>query len=206
MPIIVLGGIYGGYFTPTEAAAIACLYGFIVGCFVYKAFKLSELLNIVLISAKNTAIVMLIITTSSLFGWQMTILQIPQIIATSILSLTTNSVLIICMLLVLLIFVGTFMEGNAYIVILAPMLAPIVSALGMDLVQFGLVMVVSVCVGTITPPLGLNMFTVCGIFDIKIEEIIKNILPFVLIMSAVLFLIAFWPDASLVLVRLMPGA
>lgn len=203
MPIIVLGGIYGGYFTPTEAAAVACLYGFIVGCFVYRAFKICELPKIILASSKNTAIVMLILATSALFGWQMTIMQIPQMIATGILALTTNSTIIICMLLLFLVFVGTFMEGNAYIVILAPMLAPIVSALGIDLVQFGLVMVVSVCVGTITPPLGLNLFTVCGIYDVKIENVIKNILPFVLIMSIVLFLVAFWPDASLFLVKLL---
>lgn len=203
MPVIVLGGIYGGFFTPTEAAAIACLYGFIVGCFVYRTFSIRELPNIVLISAKNTAIVMLIISTSSVFGWQMTIMQIPQMIATAILALTTNSILIISLLLVFLIFVGTFMEGNAYIVILAPMLAPIVSSLGMDLVQFGLVMVVSVCVGTITPPLGLNLFTVCGIYDVKIERVLTNIMPFVLIMSAVLFMVAFWPDASLFLVKLL---
>ena len=202
MPIIVLGGIYGGFFTPTEAAAVACLYGFVVGCFFYRAYRVSDLLEIVLVSAKNTAIVMLIITTSALFGWQMTILQIPQLIASSILSITQNGTIITCMLLVFLIFVGTFMEGNAYIVILAPLLAPIVSELNINLIQFGIVMVVSVCVGTITPPLGLNMFTVCGICDVKIEQIIKHIMPFVLIMSGVLFLAAFWPDSSLLFVRL----
>lgn len=196
MPVIVLGGIYGGFFTPTEAAAVACLYGVIVGGFVYKQFKLSEVLNIMFISAKNTAIVMFIIVTSALFGWQMTILQIPQAIANVLLSLTSSRTLIICIILVFLVFVGTFMEGNAYIVILAPLLAPIVGSLGMSLVQFGLVMTVSVCVGTITPPLGLNMFCVCGIYDVKIEQIIKSIVPFVLIMTGVLFLVAFVPAAT----------
>ncbi|MPM00471.1 C4-dicarboxylate TRAP transporter large permease protein DctM [bioreactor metagenome] len=197
MPIIVLGGIYGGFFTPTEAAAVACLYGFIVGCFVYKQFKIKDIPGILLESAKNTAIVMFIIATSALFGWQMTILSIPQTIANSILSITSNGVIITCIILVFLVFVGTFMEGNAYIVILAPLLAPIVSALGMNLVQFGIVMVVSVCVGTITPPLGLNMFCVCSIYDVKIEQVIKNILPFVLIMTGVLFLAAFVPQATM---------
>ena len=197
MPVIILGGIYGGFFTPTEAAAVACLYGFIVGCFVYKQFRLSDVPEIILVSAKNTATVMFIIATSSLFGWQMTILQIPQSIATGILSVTTSKILIILIMLVFLVIVGTFMEGNAYLVILAPLLAPIATALGLSLVQFGLVMVVSICVGTITPPLGLNMFCICGIYDVKIEQVIKNIIPFVLIMIGVLMLVAFVPAASM---------
>ncbi len=197
MPVIILGGIYGGFFTPTEAAAVACLYGFIVGCFVYKQFRLSDVPEIILVSAKNTATVMFIIATSSLFGWQMTILQIPQSIATGILSVTTSKILIILIMLVFLVIVGTFMEGNAYLVILAPLLAPIATALGLSLVQFGLVMVVSICVGTITPPLGLNMFCICGIYDVKIEQVIKNIIPFVLIMIGALMLVAFVPAASM---------
>lgn len=200
MPIIILGGIYGGFFSPTEASAIACLYGLIVGCFVYRQFRISDLPAIILGAAKSTATVMFIIATSSLFGWQMTILQIPQGIASSILSVTNSSVIILLLMIILLVFVGTFMEGNAYIVILAPLLAPIASALGISLVQFGLVMVVSVCVGTITPPLGINMFTVCGIYDVKIEQVIKNIIPFVLIMTGVLFLVTFVPGASLLFV------
>ena len=116
---------------------------------------------------------------------------------TRILSVTTSKILIILIMLVFLVIVGTFMEGNAYLVILAPLLAPIATALGLSLVQFGLVMVVSICVGTITPPLGLNMFCICGIYDVKIEQVIKNIIPFVLIMIGVLMLVAFVPAASM---------
>lgn len=197
MPVIILGGIYGGIFTPTEAAAVACLYAFFVGCFVYKQFSIKDFPKILLEAGKNTATVMFIIVTSALFGWQLTILQIPQTLATGILSITTNKFLIICIMLFFLVFIGMLMEGNAYLIILSPLLAPIASALGINLVQFGLIMVVSICVGTITPPMGLNMFCICGIYPVKIEEIIKNIIPFVLIMVGVLFLVAFVPAASM---------
>ena len=197
MPVIILGGIYGGIFTPTEAAAVACLYAFFVGCFVYKQFSIKDFPKILLEAGKNTATVMFIIVTSALFGWQLTILQIPQTLATGILSITTNKFLIICIMLLFLVFIGMLMEGNAYLIILSPLLAPIASALGINLVQFGLIMVVSICVGTITPPMGLNMFCICGIYPVKIEEIIKNIIPFVLIMVGVLFLVAFVPAASM---------
>ncbi len=197
MPVIILGGIYGGIFTPTEAAAVACLYAFFVGCFVYKQFSIKDFPKILLEAGKNTATVMFIIVTSALFGWQLTILQIPQTLATGILSITTNKFLIICIMLLFLVFIGMLMEGNAYLIILSPLLAPIASALGINLVQFGLIMVVSICVGTITPPMGLNMFCICGIYPVKIEEIIKNIVPFVLIMVGVLFLVAFVPAASM---------
>ena len=197
MPVIILGGIYGGIFTPTEAAAVACLYAFFVGCFVYKQFSIKDFPKILLEAGKNTATVMVIIVTSALFGWQLTILQIPQTLATGILSITTNKFLIICIMLLFLVFIGMLMEGNAYLIILSPLLAPIASALGINLVQFGLIMVVSICVGTITPPMGLNMFCICGIYPVKIEEIIKNIIPFVLIMVGVLFLVAFVPAASM---------
>ena len=197
MPVIILGGIYGGIFTPTEAAAVACLYAFFVGCFVYKQFSLKDFPKILLEDGKNTATVMFIIVTSALFGWQLTILQIPQTLAAGILSITTNKFLIVCIMLLFLVFIGMLMEGNAYLIILSPLLAPIASALGINLVQFGLIMVVSICVGTITPPMGLNMFCICGIYPVKIEEVIKNIIPFVLIMVGVLFLVAFVPGASM---------
>ena len=201
MPVIILGGIYGGFFTPTEAAAVACLYAFFVGCFVYKQFSIKDLPKILLESGKNTATVMFIIVTSALFGWQLTILQIPQTLATGVLSITNSKFLIICIMLLFLVFIGMLMEGNAYLIILSPLLAPIASALGISLLQFGLIMVVSICVGTITPPMGLNMFCICGIYPVKIEEIIKNIIPFVLIMVGVLFLVAFVPGASMLFIQ-----
>jgi C4-dicarboxylate transporter DctM subunit len=201
MPLIILGGIYGGFFTPTEASAIACLYAFIIGKFVYKQFNMKDFYNILMISGKSTAQVMFIITTSSLFGWQLTKLQIPQLLAVGILDLTTNSFLIIMLMLGFLTIVGMFMEGNAYLIILAPILGPIAVACGMDLIQFGLVMQTSICLGCITPPMGINIFTTCGIYPVKFEEVVKNIWPFVLIMTAVLILVAFVPEASNLFIR-----
>lgn len=202
MPVLVLGGIYGGIFTPTEAATIACLYGFVVGYFVYKEFTLKELPQIILSSAQNTAVVMFIIATSSLFGWIITINMVPQKIASLIFQFTSSGPLILTAMLLFLVLVGTFMEGNAYIIILAPLFAPIAMELGIDLVHFGIVMVISVCVGTITPPLGVNLFTTCSIYGLKIEDVVREILPFIIIMTISLFLVTFIPAISLFLVDL----
>ncbi len=201
MPVIVLGGIYGGIFTPTEAAAVACLYGFVVGCFVYKEFTLKQLPQIIVVSAQNTAVVMFIIAASSLFGWILTMNMVPQNIASSILEITDNGPLIMTIMLAFLVFVGIFMEGNAFVIILAPLFAPIVKGLGMDLVQFGMVMVVAVCVGTITPPLGVNLFTTCGIYRISIEDVCKEVIPFVVLMTIGLLMVTFIPDISMYLVN-----
>ncbi|MBQ7092076.1 MAG: TRAP transporter large permease [Clostridia bacterium] len=201
MPLIILGGIYGGFFTPTEASAVACLYAFIIGKFVYKQFDMKGFFEILMISGKSTAQVMFIICTSALFGWQLTLLQVPQMLAAGILSLTTNRIIIITLMLLFLVVIGMLMEGNAYLIILAPILAPVAVSCGIDLVQFGLIMETSICVGCITPPMGINMFTTCGIYPVKYEEISKNIWPFVLIMTGVLFLVAFVPAASNLFLR-----
>lgn len=202
MPLIVLGGIYSGIFTPTEAAAVACIYSFIVGFFIYREFTVKDISNIILSAMQNTAVVMLIITASSSFGWIITMARVPQNITAAILSLNLPSSLVIIGMLLFLIFIGTFMEGNAYIIILAPLFAPMVSNLGINMVLFGIIMVVSVCVGTITPPLGVNLFTTCSIYPVTIEEIITEIIPFVLIMSFSLLVLTFVPEISLFLVEL----
>lgn len=157
--------------------------------------------EILMISGKSTAQVMFIICTSALFGWQLTLLQVPQMLAAGILSLTTNRIIIITLMLLFLVVIGMLMEGNAYLIILAPILAPVAVSCGIDLVQFGLIMETSICVGCITPPMGINMFTTCGIYPVKYEEISKNIWPFVLIMTGVLFLVAFVPAASNLFLR-----
>ena len=202
MPLIVLGGIYSGIFTPTEAAAVACIYSFLIGFFVYHEITFENIPNIILSSMQNTAVVMLIIAASSSFGWIITMARVPQNITAAILSLTLPPSLIIIGMLLFLVFIGTFMEGNAYIIILAPLFAPMVSSLGINLVLFGIVMVVSVCVGTITPPLGVNLFTTCSIYPVTIEEIVTEIVPFVLIMSFSLIVLTFVPEISLFLVNL----
>ncbi|HKL43605.1 MAG TPA: TRAP transporter large permease [Clostridia bacterium] len=199
MPVIVLGGIYGGIFTPTEAAAIASLYGFIVGFFIYKEFGIKDMKEIFLTAIKNTSVVMLIIAASSFFGWIVSMNMIPQKIANLLLGLDISQGMLLSIILLFLVFIGTFMEGNAYIIILAPLFAPLMTSLGIGLIHFGIIMVVSVCVGVITPPLGVNLFTACSIYPVTIEGISKKILPFFIILVLTLFLIAFVPQISLFL-------
>lgn len=203
VPIIILGGIYGGAFTPTEAAAVAVIYGFIVGMFVYKDLKWADLFNVVKNSALTTATVMIIIGTSTAFGRVLTLEGIPTMIANSITSITDNPIIILLLINVLLIIVGTFMETLAAIIILTPILVPIVSSAGINLVHFGIVMVVNLAIGFITPPLGVNLFVACGISKASIEEVSMGALPFMFTMIIVLLVITFIPEISLFLPNLV---
>lgn len=203
VPVIILGGIYGGVFTPTEAAAIACVYGIIVSVFVYKEVKISELPFIGFNACLLCAAVLVIIGISSGFGRILTITQVPISIANFILSITSNKILILLLINVLLLIVGTFMETNAAIIILVPILLPVVTALGVNPVQFGLIMVLNLAIGFVTPPLGANLFMACQISDIKFDDLAKAILPWILVMIVVLLLVTFIPAISLTLPKLL---
>ncbi|WP_203364023.1 TRAP transporter large permease [Bacillus sp. REN10] len=203
VPVIILGGIYGGVFTPTEAAAIACVYGIIVSVFVYKEVKISELPYIGFHSSLLCAPVIVIIGISSGFGRILTITQVPTTIAEFILNITANKILILLLILLLLLIVGTFMETNASIIILTPILLPIVTALGVNPIHFGLIMVLNLAIGFITPPLGANLFMASQVSDIKFDELAKAIVPWVLVMIIVLLLVTFIPAISLMLPKLL---
>jgi C4-dicarboxylate transporter DctM subunit len=203
VPVIVLGGIYGGVFTPTEAAGIAVLYGTLVSLFVYKEVNIKEFPKIAFNSMYICSTVLIIIGTSSGFGRILTIMQVPAAIADAILAITTNRVLILILINALLLLVGTFMETNASIIILVPILLPVVTRLGVNPVHFGIIMVLNLAIGFITPPLGANLFMACQISGIKFDDIIKAIVPWILVMIVVLALVVFIPDISLLLPRLM---
>lgn len=203
MPIIILGGIYGGFFTPTEAAAIAVVYGFFVGVFVYKEMKLEQLSLTFTKSGINSSMVMLIIATSSVFSWILTSERIPDAIANAVLSLTDSSIMILLLINILLLIVGCIMETNAAIIILAPIFLPIVEQFGVDPVHFGVIMVMNLAVGMVTPPLGVNLFVACGITDIKIEQIAKQVIPLIGVNIIVLLLITYVPQIPMFLPNLI---
>lgn len=203
VPVIILGGIYGGVFTPTEAAAIAVIYGFVVGTFVYKDLTLKDIPDVVISAALMTSTVLIIVGTATTFGRILTIEQIPTSLANTIISFSDSKIVILLLINLLLLFVGCFMETLAAIIILAPILLPVATKIGVDPVHFGIIMVVNLAIGFMTPPLGVNLFVTCGIGDISIEEISKSIIPWLLVMITALMLITFVPGLTLALPKLM---
>lgn len=203
VPVIILGGIYGGIFTPTEAAAAGCVLGVIISVFVCKEVKLSDIPYMALRSVIISAPVMFIIGVSTGFGRVLAITQMPSMIAEGILGITSNSVLLLILINLLLLLVGTFMETNAAIIILTPILLPIVTALGINPIHFGMIMILNLAIGFITPPLGANLFMASEISRVKFETLTKTIWPWIGAMIVVLIIITYIPQISLFLPRMM---
>ena len=203
VPVIILGGIYGGIFTPTEAAAAGCVLGVIISVFVYKEVKLSDIPYMAFRSVIISAPVMFIIGVSTGFGRVLAITQMPSMIAEGILGITSNSVLLLILINLLLLLVGTFMETNAAIIILTPILLPIVTALGINPIHFGMIMILNLAIGFITPPLGANLFMASEISRVKFETLAKTIWPWIGAMIVVLIIITYIPQISLFLPQMM---
>jgi len=203
MPIIILGGIYGGIFTPTEAAGVSVIYGFVVGVFVYKEMKLKDLVPMLMNASKSTAMVMMIIAAAAGFGWILTSERIPDAIAAAIMGVTNSKFLILLLVNVLLLFVGCIMETTASIIILTPIFMPMMTALGVNPIHFGIIMVVNLAIGMSTPPLGVNLFVSCGIAKITIEENAKQLFKFLIANVIALLLITYIEPISLLIPRLM---
>lgn len=199
MPIIILGGIYGGIFTPTEAANVAVIYGLIVGFFVYKELKIRDLVPILRSAAISTSIVMLIIATASAFGLILTREMIPNSVANFLIDISSNKYALLMLINVMLLIVGTFMETNAAIIILAPIFFPVIVQMGIDPIHFGVIMVVNLAIGMITPPLGVNLFVACGLTKLPIERIVSANWIYLFVSLLVLVLITFVPIISLFL-------
>lgn len=192
MPVIILGGIYGGIFTPTEAAAVAVVYGFICGFFVYKELTLKKCKKIMLDACKNTAMVMMIIGAAKGFGMVLTTQHVPEAVARAILSITESKFGVMLLINVLLLFVGCIMECNASLLILTPILLPVATQLGVHPVHFGIICIVNLAIGMSTPPLGVNLFVGCGIGKVPIEKTIKTLLPLLAFNIAALMIITYW--------------
>ncbi|USD31416.1 MULTISPECIES: TRAP transporter large permease [Vibrio] len=203
LPVIILGGIYSGIFTPTESAAIGVLYGLFFGMFVYKELKAKQVVKIILESSLLVGAVLVIVGASVTFGRILTLERLPTEIAQFILTITENKLLILLCINILLLLVGTFMETLAAIVILTPILLPITSALGMDPVHFGIVMIVNLAIGFVTPPLGANLFMASQVGKVPIESLSKAIIGWIGAMIVALMLITFIPAISLSLPEML---
>lgn len=202
-PVIVLGGIYGGVFSPTEAAAVAVFYAIIVGFFIYRELTWNSLVEAFIKSTKTTATCMGLVAFASTFGRLLTLEQVPNHLAVFIAGISSSKLVIILLINLFLLFVGMFMETIASIIILTPILLPVVQGLGMDPVMFGVIMTANLAIGFCTPPLGVNLFVASGISGLKVEEITKAILPYLAVMLFILLLISLIPGVSLALPALL---
>lgn len=196
MPIIILGGIYSGWFTPTEAAAIAVGYAFIVGIFVYKELDVRKIKNIMLESAVTTATILFLISCAGLLAWIMGRLNVAQAVAAFFDLFVHNRVVFLLVVNLLLFFVGMFSDAGPAIIILAPLLAPIAESYNISLVHFGIIMVVNLAVGFCTPPVGVNLFLSSQIAGIKLEDMLKDVVKFLIILVADVLIISFVPALS----------
>ncbi|MEK4024991.1 TRAP transporter large permease [Mammaliicoccus sciuri] len=199
MTVIILVGILGGFFTPTEASIIAVLYALVIGIFVYKELPIKKIPEIMLSSMTSTASIMLLVGFANLFGWIMVSEQIPQLVASTILGISSNPIVVIILINVLLLFVGTFMETIAALVILFPVLLPVAMEVGMDPVQFGVMMVLNLVIGLTTPPVGVCLFVASQIGKVSIGKTTKELLPFLGVSLVILLLVSFVPQITLYL-------
>ncbi|TDL83170.1 TRAP transporter large permease [Peribacillus frigoritolerans] len=196
MPVIILGGIYGGIFTPTEAAVIAVFYGFFVGIFIYRDLKLSNIYRILYESAAQTAVIMLIVSSASLFAYIITTEQIAENMANSLLSISSNPIVILLILNLILLIAGAFIDAISAFYIFVPILIPVIIHFNIDPTVFGIFMTVNLAIGLFTPPVGINLYVACGIGNVKLHRISKAILPFLIAAIIVLLLITYIPALS----------
>lgn len=204
MPAIILGGIYSGVCTPTEAGAVACLYGLLIGFFVYKELNLQKLVDIFKGSVTNVAMIMFIIAAAAAFGWLMTWANIPMMIARFILSVATNKYMFLFMVILLLLFVGVFMDTTAAILILAPIFYTMLPNYGVSDISFAIIMIVTLAIGLLTPPLGLNLFVAAGILKVKSDVVInKHLLMYILLSLIGVLLLVLFPIIPEFLVNLV---
>lgn len=194
--VVVIGGIVTGVFTATEASAIAVLYCLILG-FIYREIRWKDLSGILLDAASTTAVVMLLIGASMCMSWVLSYENIPQDISNALLALSDNPIVILLIINVLLLIVGVFMDMTPAVLIFTPIFLPVVTSLGMDPIHFGIVMVLNLCIGLCTPPVGSVLFVGIGVANTSIEKVLKPLLPLFLVMIVALFLVTFIPQLSL---------
>jgi C4-dicarboxylate transporter DctM subunit len=193
-PVIIVGGVFAGIFTPTESAVVAVVYSIVIGIFVYKEMKWSELPNIFLGSAISTAAIMVIMAAAALFAWVMVYVKIPQTILATMMGLSTNKFVILLIINVVILIAGMFMESGAIQYIAVPILLPVVTALGIDPVHFGIFFVVNLAIGMMTPPFGITLFTAARVFKTSIQEISREAVPYLISLIFSLMLITYFPQ------------
>jgi C4-dicarboxylate transporter, DctM subunit len=199
MPVIILGGIYGGIFTPTEASIVSVFYALIVSCFIYRELNWRQTYEIFRRSVISSSVIMMIIAMAGLFSFLLTRAGVPAQIGAWIIENFHSFWSFLLAVNVFLFIIGMFIETSASIIVLAPILAPVAASFGIDPVHFGMVMVVNLALGMITPPFGVNLFAACAVAKISLDQITKSLLQFVLVILACLMLITYVPAISLTL-------
>ncbi|WP_299365281.1 TRAP transporter large permease [Winogradskyella sp.] len=198
--VIVIGGIVAGIFTATEASAIAVIYTFVLA-FAYKEITLKDVPSILLETVKTNAIVMLLIATSVAMSWVMSYESIPQEISAGLLAVSDNPIVILIIINLILLFVGVFMDMTPAVLIFTPIFLPIVTDIGIDPIHFGIIMIMNLCIGLCTPPVGSVLFVGCGVANLSIQKVVRPLLPLFLVMIVVLIIITYVPELSLWLPR-----
>jgi len=196
LPVIILGGIYSGILTPTESAAVAVVYSLFVGMFIYKEVKLNEIIPMILDSGKSSAMILFIIATSTAFSWLFTFSGISGSLVTLITNMELSATMICFIVAVILLIFGTFLEGIATCVLLVPVLWPIAASLGVNVVHFGMIVCIANVLGTMTPPVAVNIFAAASVSKLKMGDIVKGEIPFFIGFVAIFFLIVFVPVIS----------
>lgn len=201
MPVIILGGIYGGIFTPTEAAAVSAVYGLFVGIFIYKTIKISEFYQLLVDSASTTATVMLITAAASVFAYILTRARIDVAINEALINVTGGSTILFFIIVnVILLIAGCFLDSTSALYIFVPLFVPVAQSLGIDLVHLGVVMIVNLAIGLVTPPVGVNLYVACGIAKCNLKEISVAVVPLIIASLIVLLLVTYIPAISLIFV------
>ena len=200
MPVIILGGIYGGIFTPTEAAAVSAVYGLVVGFFIYRTLKLSDLKRLFIDTASTTAVVMLITAAASLFAYVLTRARLDIAISSALEGIAGGNVVIFLIIVnICLLIAGCFLDSTSALYIFTPLFLPVAEALGMNLVHFGTIMIVNLAIGLFTPPVGVNLYVACGIANVDLKGISKAAIPLILASILVLLIVSYVPQLSLAL-------
>jgi C4-dicarboxylate transporter DctM subunit len=206
-PVLILGGIFSGYFTPSEAAAVAVAYSLFVAMFIYKAIDLKKLYTIVVNAGVTSSLIMFIIATSKIFGWQLAFYRIPDQVANTVLALTGGrSIMVYLVIVALILIAGMFMETASALIILTPIFLPSIMKLGGSLIHFGLLVTVGLAIGMATPPVAIDIYVASAITGLSLEEISRPIMPMIAALILVFLLITFLPALSLSLPKLVYGA
>jgi C4-dicarboxylate transporter DctM subunit len=199
---IILGGIYGGVFTPTEAASVAVVYGFLVSFFVYKELKLEDMPKLLLNTANLSGVVLLVLATASMFSFILTFERIPHALAQIIVTYADNWIIFIILVHLVFLMLGMVMDALPAIIVLMPIFLPVGVSLGMEPIHLGILIAANVGIGMITPPVGICLFVACGVSDVKIGNVVKPLFPFLLFLIITLIIITIFPQITLFLPRL----
>jgi len=195
LPVIIMGGILGGVFTPTEAGVIAVMYAFIIGTLVYREIKLHDIPKIFLRAANNSAMVMVVVSTATLLSWVLTLQRIPHTVTGLLLSISSSQFIFLILVNVFMVIVGMFLDATSALVILTPVLLPSAIALGIDPIFLGVLLTVNLSIGVLTPPVGLNLYVISGIAKIDLIKLSKAVMPFLALIFIILIIMTLFPQS-----------